>query len=269
MVEPRRRQGIFWILTISCEQYPDQPGLSLELSWIRGQKEIGLGGFEHWQCVVAFKQKASLRTVQRVFPGVHAEITRSEAAVQYVWKEDSAVEGTRFEEGVKPIQRNSKVEWEKVWESAIKGDIMAIPANIRVQNYRTLRAIQSDYGKPVGIERVCNVFWGPTGTGKSRRAWEEAGLDAYPKDPRTKFWCGYQGHINVVIDEFRGGIDIAHLLRWLDRYPVIVEIKGSSVCFNATTLWITSNLSPNLWYPECDPETLAALMRRLVVVEFE
>jgi hypothetical protein len=112
------------------------------------------------------------------------------------------------------------------------------------------------------------VFWGKTGTGKSRRAWDEAGLDAYCKDPRTKFWDGYTFEKNVVLDEFRGGIDVAHLLRWLDRYPVRVEIKGSSRPFLAEKIWITSNISPVMWYPMLDEETLAALMRRLEVTEF-
>jgi len=263
-----RRQGIFWILTISCAEYPLQPELKDELCWIRGQQEIGAGGFLHWQVIVAFHQKASSRTLRRLYPGVNAELTRSAAAAEYVWKEDSRVENTQFEFGVRPIQRNSKVEWDKIWESAIKGDLLSIPANIRIQNYRTLRCIQSDFARPVGIDRTCNVFHGPTGTGKSRRAWQEATIDAYPKDPRTKFWCGYNGQPNVVIDEFRGGIDIAHLLRWLDRYPVNVEIKGSSVCLLAKTIWITSNIPPEKWYPELDHETLQALLRRLVVVEF-
>lgn len=93
-------------------------------------------------------------------------------------------------------------------------------------------------------------------------------MDAYSKDPRSKFWCGYQGDKFVVIDEFRGGIDISHLLRWLDRYPVRVEIKGSSVPLCAEVIWITSNLSPDAWYPDIDPETLAALRRRLNITHF-
>jgi len=265
----RRRQGIFWILTISCNSYPDEPSLLPGLVWIKGQKELGEGGFLHWQVIVAFGKKASQRTLQRMFPGVHAELTKSDAASDYVWKEDTRVGESQFEYGVKPFQRNNRVEWESIWDAATKGDIMSIPANIRVQNYRTIRTIQSDFAKPVGIVRTCNVFHGPTGTGKSRRAWEEASADAYPKDPRTKFWCGYRGQKNVVIDEFRGGIDIAHLLRWLDRYPVNVEIKGSSVCLLAETIWVTSNLSPEMWYPDLDQETLGALLRRLVVVAFE
>lgn len=93
-------------------------------------------------------------------------------------------------------------------------------------------------------------------------------MDAYCKDPRTKFWCGYQDESNVVVDEFRGGIDIAHLLRWLDRYPVRVEVKGSSRVLKAKTFWFTSNTNPRDWYPDIDYMTLEALMRRVTVVEF-
>lgn len=124
-----------------------------------------------------------------------------------------------------------------------------------------------DHAEPIGTPRNCRVFWGSTGTGKSRRAWEEAGMGAYPKDPRTKFWCGYHGQVHVVIDEFRGGIDIGHLLRWLDRYPVQVEIKGSSTPLMATSYWITSNLAPTDWYPDVDHLTYQALLRRLEIFE--
>jgi len=117
------------------------------------------------------------------------------------------------------------------------------------------------------IVRTIVVFWGKTGVGKSRRAWDEASLEAYPKDPRTKFWDGYQAQEHVVIDEFRGGVDIGHVLRWFDRYPVIVEVKGSSVPLKATKIWITSNLHPRSWYPELDHETYLALERRLEITE--
>lgn len=149
------------------------------------------------------------------------------------------------------------------------GQFEEIPADILVRHYRTLRTIAGDFAKPLAIERSCVVFWGQTGVGKSRRAWEEASLEAYPKDPRTKFWDGYRGQEHVVIDEFRGGIDVAHLLRWLDRYPVIVEIKGASVTLNAKKIWITSNLKPRNWYPDLDAETFTALERRLEVIHIE
>lgn len=170
--------------------------------------------------------------------------------------------------GSKPFRRNSATDWESVWTSAVAGDLSRIPANVRVVSYRTLRAIASDHATCRPIVREVFVFWGRTGTGKSRRAWEEAGMDAYAKDPRSKFWDGYVDQKNVVVDEFRGGIDISHLLRWCDRYPVRVEIKGSSRPLVADAMWITSNICPRAWYPETDGETMEALLRRLTVTQF-
>lgn len=262
-----RRQGIYWVLTVPHASFtPYQPP---GVSWIRGQLESGAGGFLHWQLVVAFCAKKSLAAVRGVFGDVHAELSRSSAADDYVWKDDTRVDGTQFELGGKPFNRAGGAKaWDEIWDCAVRGDILSIPADIRVNSYRTLRAISADYARPLAMERTCNVFIGPTGTGKSRLAWNDAGVDAYVKDPNSKFWCGYFGQKNVVIDEFRGRIDVSHLLRWLDRYPVIVEIKGSSVPLAATTIWITTNLDVELWYPEIDAATLAALMRRLTVTHF-
>lgn len=198
----------------------------------------------------------------------HCELTRSEAADEYVWKEDTRIAGTQFELGRKPHRRNNATDWELIWESAKSGAINDIPANVRVQHYRTLRTIASDYSEPLPMERQIYVFCGRTGSGKSRRAWDEAGFSAYPKDPRSKFWDGYRDQKHVVIDEFRGGIDISHILRWLDRYPVLVEIKGSSTPLVAEKIWITSNLHPFNWYPDLDEETRNALLRRLQITEF-
>lgn len=214
--------------------------------------------------------EVSRRVVKSIFSNeAHCELSRSEAADAYVWKEETRVPESQFELGRKPHRRNNAADWDAIWEAAKSGAVLDIPANVRVQHYRTLRTIASDYSTPIALERQVFVFCGRTGTGKSRRAWDEAGFSAYPKDPRTKFWDGYRDQRNVVIDEFRGGIDIAHLLRWLDRYPVLVEIKGSSTPLVAEKIWITSNLHPFNWYPDLDEETRNALLRRLQITEFE
>jgi len=149
-----------------------------------------------------------------------------------------------------------------------KGELSQIPSDVFVRYYSGLVKIAADASRPVSMVRECYVFWGSTGTGKSRRAWDEAGQDAYSKDPRTKWWCGYRNQANVVIDEFRGVVDVSHLLRWFDRYPVSVETKGSSRPLVANKFWITSNLDPRLWYPDLDAETQCALLRRLNITHF-
>jgi len=221
----------------------------------------------HWQILVIFKRKLRLGGVKSIFGRTcHAEPGRSNAALEYVWKEDTRVDGTQFELGEIPLNRANSTDWDAIKRNAKRGRLDDIPGDIFVRNYGNLKRISVDYCEPVAVERTVKVYWGPTGVGKSHTAWAEAGIDAYPKDPRSKFWDGYRDQKHVVIDEFRGDIDVAHVLRWFDKYPVIVEVKGSSVVFKAERIWITSNLDPNLWYPTLDALTRDALMRRLEIV---
>lgn len=243
------------------------PYLPNGVLYIKGQLETGDSGYLHWQLMVV-TPKCRGNKIKSIFGDYHIELTRSNAASDYVWKEETRVAGTQFELGQLPLSRGRSHDWERIRELAIQNNLAEIPADVYVRNYNSLRRIATDHLQPVAMERSCSVFWGRTGTGKSRRAWEEAGLDAYPKNPRSKFWDGYKSHEHVVMDEFRGGIDIAYLLIWLDRYPVIVEIKGSSVVLRATHIWITSNLDPRLWYPDADEETKDALLRRLNIHHF-
>lgn len=263
---PVHPQAKYWILTIP--QHAFTPYLPPDVAYIRGQLELGAEtGFAHWQLLVTFKVKRRLRFVVQVFGQFHAEPTRSAAADAYVWKEDTAIASTRFELGSKPLDRGKSKDWELIRSAAKAGRLDDIPADVYVRNYNSLKRIAVDHLQPVTFDRKVFVLWGSTGVGKSHRVWEHSGLDAYPKDPRTKYWDGYRGHRAVVIDEFRGSIDIAHLLRWFDKYPVIVEVKGSSVVLCAEVIYITSNLSPHLWYPDLDGATFDALLRRLKVTE--
>lgn len=259
-------QARYWLLTIPYHLFT--PFLPPNVDYIKGQLESGgQSGYLHWQVVVYFPKKVTLHYVKRFFGDeCHAEKSNSAAVEEYVWKDDTAVEGTRFEFGKKALNRNSAKDWDLIVNHARSGDFNAIPGDVLVRSYGNIKKIRVDSLKPIAIEKEVYVYWGRTGAGKSRLAWEEAGLEAYPKDPNTKFWDGYVGQESVVIDEFRGSISISHLLRWLDRYPVIVEVKGSSCVFNAKSLWITSNLSPDEWYPDLDQETKSALRRRFTKV---
>lgn len=260
-------KAIYWLLTIPHADFV--PYLPNQCQFIKGQLELAASGFLHWQILVVFKQQCRLTTVKTVFgTSCHAEPSRSDAADKYVHKDDTAVDNTRFELGERSLKRNCSKDWDAIKDSVKKGRLDDIPADVYIRSYCQLKRIAVDNAEPVAIERKVTVFWGPTGTGKSRRAWSEAGLQAYPKDPRSKFWDGYRDHPNVVIDEFRGGIDISHVLRWFDRYPVLVEVKGSSAVLRATNIWITSNIPPTEWYPELDAATTDALLRRLSVIEF-
>lgn len=257
----------YWIVTINRLEWV--PCLPENAIYCVGQPEKGEGGYEHWQLMVVFERKCTLTAAKRSFPPTsHLEPTRSDAARAYVRKEETR-DGEPFEFGELPVRRNNGADWTRVKELAKEGKVDEVPSDIFIRYYRTLRCIAADYDEPESLEKNVYVYFGRTGTGKSRRAWEEAGDLAYSKDPRSKFWCGYRGHVNVIIDEFRGGIDVSHILRWLDRYPVRVETKGGSTPLKARKIWITSNLHPMNWYIDLDSETKQALLRRLQITEFQ
>lgn len=111
-------------------------------------------------------------------------------------------------------------------------------------------------------------IWGKPGTGKSRRAHKE-NPEAYCKEARSIWWNGYLYEKEVIIDDFGiKGIDINHLLRWMDRYPMYVQNKGGMTALYATKFVITSNFPPE----DCfklddgrDHPQLDALIRRLKI----
>jgi len=259
----------YYMLTIPEADFTRPETLIEGLIYMKGQLEEGEGGYRHWQMVVVSARKCRASAIKRKFGSTcHVELTRSEAANEYVHKDDTCVDpALRFELGRCPLNRNEKKDWEKIWTSAKRGALEEIPADVRVRSYKTIRQIEKDFMAPVAMERKVRVFWGATGLGKSRRAWYEAGMTAYPKSPTSIYWDGYQNHENVVIDEFRGGINISHVLRWFDRYPVCVECKFGACILSARNVWITSNVNPDQWYPELNSMTTQALLRRLEITE--
>lgn len=260
-----KSKACYWICTSPRDSW--KPCLPSNACYCKGQLECGESGYEHWQFIVYFKSQQRFGSVRKTLGNsVHIEPTRSTAAELYVWKTETAIPGTQFEFGTKSIKRNSSADWDRIREIAQSGliDAHEIPSDIFIRSYHSLRAISKDFAKPsFRDEQLVTVFWGKSGTGKSHRAFEECGDDFYIKSPLTKWWDGYRGESNIVIDEFRGIVDISHLLKWLDKYPCMVECKGSQLPLKSKKWWITSNLDPREWYPLLDIETRDALLRRL------
>lgn len=108
------------------------------------------------------------------------------------------------------------------------------------------------------------IYWGASGTGKTRKATSEY-PDAYiitkPNSDGNLWWDGYSGQDTVIIDEFYGWIKYDLLLRLLDRYPIQVPIKGGFVKLRAHRWILTSNKPWKEWYPNID--NTSALERRI------
>lgn len=114
-----------------------------------------------------------------------------------------------------------------------------------------------------------NVYWyfGATGSGKSKVAWDEATRDAWPANKTGEWFDGYDGHEKIVIEELRGNwCAFSEMLRLLDRYPCAVYVKGGKRQFKPREIWITSPYAPeDVWDVK---ENKQQLIRRIKVIKF-
>lgn len=261
-----------WCFTLNNYQPDDCLILEgVDCKFIIYGKEVGASMTPHLQGYVVFNTNKRLVAVKKILAGAHWEVAHGTSAqnIAYCSKDGDVTTRGVIPKSKEEIGADERSRWLKIVEHAKNGTLLEHDPKMYYLHLNTNQKLQAQFEKPKAMERKVKVFWGPTSTGKSRLAWEEAGEDAFAKDPRSKFWYGYHGQENMIIDEFRGGIDIAHLLRWTDRYPLLVEVKGSSCASKVKNIWITSNLHPAEWYPELDDASRAALLRRLEITHFE
>lgn len=119
------------------------------------------------------------------------------------------------------------------------------------------------------------LYIGDTGTGKTRKAFEE-NTDIYvvPLSNGTFWLDGYDGQDTALLDDFCGKLSkvgLGYTLRLLDRYPLMVPVKGGHTWFTPKKVIITTNIHPCDWYDFSDRKIQEkALCRRLTkVIVFE
>lgn len=204
------------------------------------------------------------------FDRIHIEPARNPgASIAYCKKE-----GDWKEAGEAPVGQGTRTDLQAVTDAVADGQGLKEIARKHPQEFikysrgiQALIALQST-GR---TEPTAGIwFWGPTGTGKSRTAWE-LHPDAYSKDPASKWWDGYDGQDVVIIDDFRPSKELPfhQLLRLLDRYPMQVESKGGYLNFNSTKIIFTSCSDPRTTFGNLDwlsSENLDQLERRLIEV---
>jgi len=121
----------YWILTIPEQAWTPPQTLPNTMVLLKGQLEEGESGYRHWQVVVRLKNKQRLTGVKLLFPiETHAEPTRSDAALAYVWKEETSVPGTRFCLG---DVKGKGVDWDTVKTLAIEGRFSEIDSGVMLR----------------------------------------------------------------------------------------------------------------------------------------
>lgn len=107
------------------------------------------------------------------------------------------------------------------------------------------------------------VYWGDTGTGKTRKACEENPNAFKISGWDLKWFDGYCGEKTLIIDEYNNDINITKMLGILDGYKLRLPIKGGFTFANWEKIIITSNIDPEDWHPVAKYEHRQALFRRI------
>ncbi len=112
------------------------------------------------------------------------------------------------------------------------------------------------------------VYYGETGTGKTYTVFNRHGLQNVWRAPVStsgiQWFDGFLGQDVALFDDFDGAHPaITVMLQVLDRYPVQVPVKKSHTWFMPSTIYITTNIKFEDWYPEASQAHRDALKRRI------
>lgn len=269
------------------------PGADSLLDVIRGSPGVRYACFQfevapttlrrHCQGYIYFRtpcRSPAVKKLLRAWNGCEAHIDHARGTpdqnLAYCSKEESRILGTFRSFGEIPSKgrRNDLREIATmIGEGTNLRDVASSFPTDFIRYSRGIQEYQRQIlSRPRSIGQEVTVYWwfGPTGTGKSRTAFERY-PDSYVKMPTNKWWDGYVAQETVIMDDYRPAMcPFSELLRILDRYPMKVEMKGSSVDLAATTFVITTCQRPEvLWHGKTE-EQIGQLLRRITeIVEFQ
>lgn len=263
---PGSKHWCFTLNNYTNEEYERIKQVSDAVYLIMG-KELGESGTPHIQGFITYPKRRTLRRVKEQLGNrVHLEPARGtpSQAAEYCKKE-----GDYWEAGTLPSGQGKRNDLEELRSLLSRRVPLREIADTQFGSFiryqRGIMAARMVYANTRNWVSEVYVYWGPTGTGKTKKAWCEA-PEAYVH-PGGPWFDGYDGHESVIFDDFGGSeFKLTYLLKLLDRYPMKVPIKGGFVEWVPKRIFITSNLNPNDWFPNAHQEHVAALRRRFTQV---
>lgn len=250
-----------WFLTIN--NYTDE-----DISYSRGYKceyiligkEVGEQGTPHLHLYFELKSQKTFSKIKKEFPRANIQVAKGNAEQNknYLSKQNLIYE---FGEAKLQGKRTDLQNAREILEDTGKISDVILEAT-SYQSIRMCECYLKYHERKRSWKPVVKWYYGKTGTGKSKSAYEESSEDVYTTGKTIKWWEGYDANEHVVIDDFRKDFCCFHeLLKLLDRYPYRVECKGGSRQLLATQIIITSAYHPKDIYE--GREDIQQLIRRI------
>lgn len=253
---------------------------------------VSAENLHHVHMVLSSKNANSLKAVQKVFPGIHAEAMRGtkEQAAAYLRKEDKFeekgekvlaefnIDGIQSNQG----RRNDLTEYGEMLEKGYTPKQIFIECGIESEKYRTM--IENHFyllkEKQTPVKRDVSVYWhtGLSGSGKSYtyvKLCEEHGEDnVYFISDYKNPWDDYNGEPIVVMDDFKSNVPLTELLTWLDCYKTTLRARYANKKALYKEVHITSVYPPEAAFRKYIEngtnrvETYEQLARRITLVKY-
>ncbi len=255
-----------YCLTINNYQPEDVAFITnYEAEYLVVGDEVGESGTPHLQIYFRLKNAKTFSKIKKEFTTAHIEIAKGD---DHQNKAYCSKQNLILEKGT-PKQQGKRTDVERIREMVADGntlrDILQVATSI--QSVRMAEIHLKYFERKRNWKPNVYWFYGETGTGKSKLAYEMS-VDPYVTLDTIKWWEGYDGHAHVIIDDMRGDFAKYHqLLKLLDRHEYKVECKGGSRQFLAEQIIITSCYSPQQMFThKAEEEDLGQLLRRITEI---
>lgn len=236
--------------------------LEEQINYMIVGEEVGpKNGIPHLQGYVNFKSTRSVAGIVKILPGTIA-VAKGTPQQNFIYCSKQKV---LLEIGERPKGQGKRSDIENVKEMVKAGaDIKDIwDAAGSFQSFKMAQIGIALHSKRRNWVPKVWWLWGESGSGKTRKA-AEMFPDAWWSGESLKWWQGYNGQRDIILDDMRTSTTPFHvLLRILDRYPFEVEVKGGSQQLLAENIVITCPAPPDRLFEHEADENIVQLLRRI------
>lgn len=241
-------------------------------------------GKQHLQMFLHRESKTSLKQLQTMFPGCHAEPMRGslQQNQMYCEKEGRFKSFGEMPKGTLRLRKQSETVLEytsRTPEVSVKQAIQDGAINT-LNDLKFFKELRTYLAEPYRGERHVYWFWGPPGSGKSLLAFdlsERICKDNNWRCARVKLEddgkiSKYDLEEVVIFDDFN--IDCENKFREFlvltDRYPHTARVLFGTCPWQARLIFVTSERSPEVIYKSrCDPKQIIRRCKKIISFPIE
>lgn len=265
---------------VETPKFWENPNTLEHIAYLLGQEEQGHGetAYVHYQVYLVLKEKKRLTWLKKhIHPTAHWEKKRGTVAeaVDYVTKQDTRVpNGLQFEIGERPKEQTDsaheavaanrlrekdeiQLQAQDILERLNKGEFIAwrdVPTDIQMKSgfLQAYKMATKDMVGPARPDLKIITIIGPPGCGKSfaiSTVFPKAGR--WLKGNNGHWFCNCKSEV-MVFEEYSGQIELQNMLKYLDPYPLALEVKGGTEPAMYRLVIITSNTPIEAWYTTAD-----------------